>query len=332
MAEAMKKPHVQFAPLLAESGTPPRFNQSAVLAVNKIARMTWQNTKEGKDVFAWDDALANFQFAKRYGTAENATLLSFLVALACEEKASSLMIENIGNLKDGEVARKTASILNDDALTPADLQFWPKMEYATMDEAMRETEKHLAEVKRKNTLLRYYLFKPNETRQRALDICKSMSQAIERGDQTLGLPPVPDVLNMNFVGKRIYAWSPNPIGRMMVDLAYGGNLDKIYQGVLDNLARLRVRACAFALRAYWLDHNRLPDTLDELTPTYIKTVPLDIYGGQPMQYDHDRAVVYSAGPKLIHSTGEFAREPNAHPTDERPFVLLDWDAKVNKRN
>ena len=105
LAEAMKKPNLQFAPLLAESGTSPHFNQSAVMEVNKIARMTWQNTKDGKGIFAWDDALANFQFAKRYGTAENATLLSFLVALACEEKASSLMIENIGNLEDGEVAR-----------------------------------------------------------------------------------------------------------------------------------------------------------------------------------------------------------------------------------
>jgi len=56
-------------------------------------------------------------------------------------------------------------------------------------------------------------------------------------------------------------------------------------------------------------------------------VPLDIYGGQPMQYDHDRAVVYSAGPKHIHSTGEFAREPNAHPAADRPFVLLDWDTQ-----
>jgi len=318
LSEAMKKPNLQFVPILIAYKTPQGLDQSAVMAVNKVARLSWQNTKDDKRGFAWEDALANIQFAKKYGSAENASLLNFLVALACVSADSDIMTKNIANLEDREIAIKTATLLNDGALTLADFKATLKEEYQIMDDTVRGFEKVP-----KTTLRSRYIFKPNDTRQRALDRMTTISKAIDRGDYSLGIPPPPRLTEANLVEKLAYMLRPNSVGRALLDLT-NSNLNQPYQDILKKLAHFRVQSCAFALRAYWLDHNRLPDTLDELTPTYIKTVPLDIYGGQPMQYDHDRAVVYSVGPKLIHSTGEFAREPNAHPTGERPFVLLDW--------
>jgi len=323
LSEAMKKPKVQFAPFVTEDGTTRNFDPSDFFNLNKIVRVTWQNTKDGKVIFAWDDALANFQFTKRYGTAENITFINFLLALACERAGSNLMIKNIANLEDREIAIKTAVVLNDDAFKLADLKFWPRMEYAMADTVVDSTLR-MMEKAHKRTLLGCYLFKPNDTRQRALVICETMRKAIDRGDLSFDIPPAPDILKMNFVEKRIYAWGPNSIGRMTMDLVARERYDILYKNILHEFACFRVITCAFALRAYWLDHGRLPDSLGELAPEYIKTVPLDIYGGKPVQYDRERGVVYSAGPKLVCSTGEFAREPNAIPNRERYFVLLDW--------
>jgi len=356
LSEAMRKPNAQFAPFTLKA-TPPlpsgpltisdthtftdsrgvthevkfeRINDqlfqptlnSDFFNIYKIARMTWQNTKDGKPSLAWDDVLANFQFAKRFGAADNATLLNFLVALACQNIACELMLKNISSLEDRDIAIKITALLNDSVLTPADYKATFKADYEMIDDAVRGFEK----VPRK-TLLYRYMFKLNDTRQRALDRLATMCEAIDRGDCSLGIPPPPDFSNMNLVEKLAYGLRPNAAGRALLDLANANNMDNTYQSTLATLARLRVQACAFALRAYWLDHGKLPDSLDELAPVYIKAVPLDIFGGKPLQYDRAHAVVYSAGPKLVHSAGDFAREPTAHPADDRPFVLLDWDTQ-----
>jgi len=347
LSEAMKKPTVQFAPLHAEDTLPsdsdsPPANMviSATLhtdedgkvsasvdtsalkalskptlatdffAINKIARMTWQNTKDGKVIFAWDDALANLQFTKRYGIAENVTLINFLVALACQTSDSDLMIKNIRDLEDKEIAKKAAAFLNDEALRPSDFKKCLLREsYAMVEVAVRLGEKTTPKNPREALKFRF-IFKPNETRQRMLDMLDAMGKAIDRDGQKLDVPPPAPELdrNLNFIEKYAYAMKPNAIGRMLLQMTYD-NINRMYPNTLGSFAPLRVNACAFALRAYWLDHGRLPDSLDELAPEYIKTVPLDIYGGKPVQYDRERGVVYSAGPKLVYGTGEFAREP-----------------------
>ena len=323
LSEAMKKPNVQFATFLPGDGTTQNFPARDFLYINKIARMTWQNIRDGKVVFSWDDALANFQFAKKYATAENVTILNFLLALACETGDSDLMIKNIANLEDREVAIKTAFILNGDALQPADLKFWTKGEYSVVEAAVRPMEKIPQEA-----LLQRYVFKPNDTRRRALNVFEKINKAIDDGNLGLDIPPRLNWDTASSVEKTIYMLKPNSSGRALMELSQS-NYDALYKNALKNFAPLRVQACAFALRAYWLDHGRLPDSLDELAPEYIKAVPLDIYGGKPVQYDRERGVVYSAGPKLVYGTGEFALNTTPHYAygDDRYFVLLDWSAQ-----
>jgi hypothetical protein len=64
------------------------------------------------------------------------------------------------------------------------------------------------------------------------------------------------------------------------------------QGATD-LARI---ACA--LERYRLVHNSFPETLDALAPEFLKTIPHDIIGGQPLKYrrtDDGQFVLYSVG-------------------------------------
>ncbi len=54
-----------------------------------------------------------------------------------------------------------------------------------------------------------------------------------------------------------------------------------------------------ALRAYLLEHNELPDRLEQLTPEFLAELPVDPFDpdGRPLRYTRtdDEHVVYSIG-------------------------------------
>lgn len=122
----------------------------------------------------------------------------------------------------------------------------------------------------------------------------------------------------------IFAIKPNAVGRMMLEMMFSNNWNYMYEGVKRDLARTPLAACAFALRGYWLDHGELPRSLDELVPDYINSVPVDVYGGNPVQYNRKLAVVYSAGKEKVYDDGAFAFERDAKFDANRPFLILNW--------
>jgi len=56
---------------------------------------------------------------------------------------------------------------------------------------------------------------------------------------------------------------------------------------------------AFALAAYQRDHGRYPANLDELAPTYLSTIPTDLFSGKALIYRHSTNgyLLYSVGTK-----------------------------------
>lgn len=62
-----------------------------------------------------------------------------------------------------------------------------------------------------------------------------------------------------------------------------------------------------AIRAFQLEHDRLPKTLDELTPTYLPELPADPFGGSRFGYlpaQQDGYILYSYGPDGDDDRGE----------------------------
>lgn len=323
LSSALKKPDMQFGfDLIGAASLPgPPPDAESFLHVCKVARISWQNTKDGKRIFAWDEALAHIQLAKRYGTAENATLVCMMVGMAAEREAISLLLNNISHLNEPDKAMQIASWLNDGAYKTTDFKHILKTGYLFLDALVCNQE---AILKRNPTLRMRYMSKPNETRQRALAISKSMQDAIDRGDDRFEIPPKEFFSDSSKLGMIIFTIKPNAIGRIMLEMSYSGNWDAIYGRVKHDMARAPLAACAFALRAYWLDHEKLPESLDELAPGYIKSVPVDVYGGKPVQYNRELAVVYSAGKARVYDDGAFALGPGARYDEKRPSLILDW--------
>jgi hypothetical protein len=52
------------------------------------------------------------------------------------------------------------------------------------------------------------------------------------------------------------------------------------------------------LRAYEVEHGRLPDRLADLVPRYLDAVPLDGFDGAPLPYDRAERVLRTVGSDL----------------------------------
>jgi hypothetical protein len=86
---------------------------------------------------------------------------------------------------------------------------------------------------------------------------------------------------------------------------------------------------AIALRRYELRHHQWPDTLDELVPEFLKSVPTDSMDGQPLRYRRN-----GDGTFLLYSVGENGKDDGGNPGLEQGvesssyywqnFVALDW--------
>ena len=78
----------------------------------------------------------------------------------------------------------------------------------------------------------------------------------------------------------------------------------------------------FAIRRFNLDTGRLPETLAELSPNYLKGIPSDPFNGDTLRYSKVKKVVYSAGVNGIDEGGASGRlgfMNNDEPTLELVF-------------
>jgi len=65
---------------------------------------------------------------------------------------------------------------------------------------------------------------------------------------------------------------------------------------------------AIALKRYELQHHQLPNTLDELIPEFLKSVPTDYMDGEPLRYQRS-----GDGTFLLYSVGENGLDDGGNP-------------------
>jgi hypothetical protein len=100
---------------------------------------------------------------------------------------------------------------------------------------------------------------------------------------------------------------------------------------LRSLAFLRSAIVALALERHRLEHGAYPDKLEGLVPTYLKSIPLDPYDGQPLRYRRlaDGVVVYSVGLDGIDDGGAIDRDRPMTPNTDQGFRV--WDVKARRQ-
>jgi hypothetical protein len=102
-------------------------------------------------------------------------------------------------------------------------------------------------------------------------------------------------------------------------------------------ARMRAARTSLAVEQWRLEHGRWPESLDELVPELLESVPTDPFTGEPLRYRRtERGVrVYSLGADGEDQDG-IAREERDEPqaadwVHDLPFRLLDPDERGARR-
>ncbi len=72
----------------------------------------------------------------------------------------------------------------------------------------------------------------------------------------------------------------------------------------------RVVVAAIALKRFQLKHGKWPETLGELIPEFLPSVPIDPYDGKPLKYHPN-----SDGTFLLYSVGEDGKDDGGDPTN-----------------
>jgi hypothetical protein len=83
-------------------------------------------------------------------------------------------------------------------------------------------------------------------------------------------------------------------------------LNRIYELELRSVAGAGCARTALAVERYRLGAGHLPETLNQLVPTFMASVPLDPFDGSPVRFKplDTGFVVYSVGPDLTDDQGE----------------------------
>ena len=91
---------------------------------------------------------------------------------------------------------------------------------------------------------------------------------------------------------------------------------------LVNIAHLRTARVALAIQRYRLSTGNLPDTLANLIPTYLKTIPKDPFDGRTLRFEKLEIgfVVYSVGEDRMDDGGK-----ERLPTGKRKKASSSWD-------
>jgi len=139
-----------------------------------------------------------------------------------------------------------------------------------------------------------HLFQPNKTKvilaqyylKSLSDIQQSCSMITEvKSSQPQKVKPSPlMIFTQNSIGLVLS-------GAMINSIDMGKQLEKRCNDIL----LVSVTQTMFALKAYIIDTSNYPQSLNELVPKYLPSVPEDPYAGKPIQYNTEKKILYSIG-------------------------------------
>jgi len=87
------------------------------------------------------------------------------------------------------------------------------------------------------------------------------------------------------------------------------NSSKAVQTAARHEAQRRLTVAAIALKRYQLNHQRLPEKLDELVPEFLAAVPVDLMDAKPLRYRREGETDF-----VLYSVGEDGKDDGGNVT------------------
>jgi len=276
--------------------------------------------KQGKEKEAFNEALKIIELAQKIQHS-NADTITYLVAIAIKNIGLSTIqriiqstdkipieklipyISYLEKIKDNHVGFKTAMQFEYVGSVKAmDIIFGKEKFENEFFTALPENSV-MAGITQNNN----YIFRPNETKgllikwlspliENSKNIFKIFKEDAEENAKKLPfIEKAPSTLSLlfekNIMGKMLFSISATVFTSM--------HAKKCYNDFLISATQLTI-----AMKAYYLDNGRYPNSLEELVPKYISEIPKDPFDGGKIRYNKNTNTIYSIGSDLIDSKGE----------------------------
>ena len=105
---------------------------------------------------------------------------------------------------------------------------------------------------------------------------------------------------------KIY-FTENVIGKMLYDITTA-SYSTVINKVCEEDTLIASTQLIIALKAYSIDNNKLPQTLNQLVPEYVSEVPIDPYGGKYLKYSPSKKIIYSVGTDKEDNGGDAEKD------------------------
>lgn len=167
---------------------------------------------------------------------------------------------------------------------------------------LKELEKPHKNISRRKRLSAF-MFQPNKTKHVTANHFRILISNVSLPYSKMKLINLPNnELNIEGKSKLSLMVSGNVFGKIL-----GGLLLPNLNSILVKKCNMECSAAAtrliLACKAYQIRMDELPDGLESLVPTYLNSIPVDPYDGQPFKYSKPKAIVYSVGKDLTDSGG-----------------------------
>ena len=137
-----------------------------------------------------------------------------------------------------------------------------------------------------------------------------------------------DLLNKNQTDtKKIEQMISSLPKRFQLAKSHCSGLPPIINTTSISQSLINTASTALSAHLYQLDNGTYPDSLHDLVPTYLTSIPTDLYTHQPLQYIYDReinsVVVYSTGQDETDNQGREYASYNRQTLGRKPSDEFD---------
>ena len=120
-------------------------------------------------------------------------------------------------------------------------------------------------------------------------------------------------------------FTENALGKIIDNTLMHLVSETMFRGIHENKCQkeflLSASQVLLAIKAYTIDNNDYPLSLDELVPKYINKIPNDSFSDESIKYDPSKKIIYSVGKEGIDLGGSEGETPREMPN---PTIKFDF--------
>ncbi|MHB8652150.1 MAG: hypothetical protein ACYC8S_03375 [Minisyncoccota bacterium] len=305
------------------------------LATGKISALKAEYlSKQGKSKEALAEALAPIEVGQKIQQSQG-PLIEYLVGMGTENtglKAMQLVVAT-SSLSGAELKTYTKNIEglydNKKGLTLA-----LKAEYMMQIRALHSIIQGLAQgeqlpptsetVKKmlennldKRAAYNSYYFQPNKTSLLLAETARGWISDIEKSCQGISINKEPNPTPLSL--SEAY-FKENAVGEILASIisaSLGGVISKPCQ---ENTLIATTRTI-IGIKAFKNDTGSYPQTLEQLVPNYLPSVPIDPFDGKPLRYSPEKKIIYSVGKDGVDSGGSSGDDWKTMPDPTFPITF-----------